>query len=381
MTIRNHIGCLILLFCAVNCSDSERLDSDEPVIQVDQFRSYRIDMDMPKTKLADLIDTIEVMRFEETGSSIIGSVSRLEEYVDGYVLSSKGRGVLFFNKEGDFVSRFDHDGLGPDEYPDIYDYWLESDTVAIFSRQSQRIQRYDFSGEFISSVKLPYYSQHVYPLEKGYVYDLNFGTIRDSLKHRVYVVNAKHQFQKAFLPFDVPPRIKYFAQFPSLKEYGKDATYLGLMSDTVYQISYKEIRPLVHFDFGEKWYWIGKEKVDVKQLMMDKGEKVDNIDADFGESHIWLSARYIGTNTQPFLINRTSESIISIDLRNSSDGRYSLFPLKWSDDRLLCSIQSDDIGVLVDELDNSRLKLRKGTTLEDIVSSENPAIVWIKFKK
>ncbi len=380
MATRIHIGCLILLFCVVNCSDTERLVSDESTIQADQFRSYRIEMDMLKIKLADLIDTIEMMRLEETGSSIIGRVSRLEEFVDGYILTSKGKGVLFFNKAGDFISRFDHDGLGPGEYVDIYDYWLEGDTIAIFSRGAQRIIRYDFDGNYISSIKLPYYSQHVYPLEEGYVYDLNFGTVRDSLKHRVYIGNVEHTFQKAFLPFDIPPKMKYFSQFPSLKEYGTDATYLGPMSDTVYHVSHKEIKPLVHFDFGEKWYWTEKGKMNPKQYMMHKGEKVDNIDAEFGESYIWLSARLIATNTQPFLINRTNDSIISIDLRNSSDGRHSIFPLKWSGDKLLGSIQSNDLVVLYHELGKSRFKLRQGTTLEEIESSENPVLVWVKFK-
>jgi hypothetical protein len=80
------------------------------------------------------------------------------------------------------------------------------------------------------------------------------------------------------------------------------------------------------------------------------------------------------------VINRLTKSIVSIDIRNDGDGRHSIIPIKWSGDKFLASIQSNDLGALLNELDEYRLSFKEGTTLEEIESSENPVLMWVKFK-
>jgi len=87
------------------------------------------------------------------------------------------------------------------------------------------------------------------------------------------------------------------------------------------------------------------------------------------------------TDTQPFLINRLTGAIVSIDLRNQDDGRYTISPIKWEGNSFIGSIQSNDLSALINELDQSRIKFREGTTLEEIESSENPVLMWVKFKE
>jgi hypothetical protein len=67
---------LLLLLVVCSCSDGKQKSLDEPELTIDEFRSYKIDMDMSQTKLADLIDTIEVMRLEETAESLLAHVNR-----------------------------------------------------------------------------------------------------------------------------------------------------------------------------------------------------------------------------------------------------------------------------------------------------------------
>jgi hypothetical protein len=371
---------LLLLLVVCSCSDGKQKSLDEPELTIDEFRSYKIDMDMSQTRLVDLIDTIEVMRLEETAESLLAHVNSLQEFSDGYILHQK-IGIVFFNERGDFMHSFNHKGSGPDQYADVYDFWIEGDTIAIFPKESQHIKRYDLDGNFLSSFRLPYYAHHVYPTENGFVYDLNYGFLEDSLKFRLIGLNSKHEFEKAFLPFDVLPKMHVFSQFPSIKPYGNGATYLGVMSDSLYLVNVNQVRPLVHFDFGEKWHWTEEAKMNPKMYMASKGEKVDNINAYIGEEYIWLSASYIMFNSQPFLINRPTGAVVSIDLRNQDDGRYTISPIKWEGNTLFGSIQSNDLSTLISELDQSRVRFRKGTTLEEIESSENPVLMWVKFKK
>ena len=379
--MRINFSVLLLLIVLWSCSDEKLEGLDKSGLDIDEFRSYKIDMDMSQTKLADLIDTIEVIRLEETSESLLGYASRLQEYSRGFVMASEKVGVLFFNKEGDFMHGFNHKGSGPGEYADIYDFWIEGDTIAIFSKASQHIKQFDLKGNFISSIRIPYYTHHVYPIKNGFVYDLNYGVIEDSLKYRSVVVNSEHKLEKALLPFNAFPKMHYFSNSPSLKPYGNGATYLGVMSDSLYLVNNNQVKPLAHFDFGEKWYWTEEAKMNPKMYMSSKGEKVDNINSYIGEGQIWLAATYIMTDTQPFLINRLTGAVVSIDLRNQDDGRYTISPIKWEGNSFFGSIQSNDLITLISELDQSRIKFRRGTTLEKIESSENPVLMWVKFKE
>jgi hypothetical protein len=281
---------------------------------------------------------------------------------------------------GDFMHSFNHKGSGPDQYADVYDFWIEGDTIAIFSKASQHIKRFDFRGNFISSFKIPYYTYHIYPLKDGLLYDLNYGVIEDSLKYRAVVVNSKHKLEKAILPFSAFPKMHYSSNSPSIKPYGNGTTYLGVMSDSLYLVNDNQVRPLVHFDFGGKWHWTEEAKMNPKMYWASKGEKVDNINTYIGDGDIWLSATYIMTDIQSFLINRPTGAVVSIDLRNQDDGWYTISPIKWEGDSFFGSIQSNDLSTLISELDQSRVRFRKGTTLEEIESSENPVLMWVKFK-
>jgi hypothetical protein len=55
--------------------------------------------------------------------------------------------------------------------------------------------------------------------------------------------------------------------------------------------------------------------------------------------------------------------------------------LGWEEDRLMLSVTSSDVSGILSALDENQIKYREGTTLEEIESSENPVLMWVKFKE
>lgn len=47
---------------------------------------------------------------------------------------------------------------------------------------------------------------------------------------------------------------------------------------------------------------------------------------------------------------------------------------------MLIAINSLDLAQLLGELDSSQYAFNEGSTLEEIESSENPALMWVTFK-
>lgn len=363
----------------ISCAKSE--NNDNATNQVDEFRSYSIDMEMPSTRLADMIDTVILMRFEETENSFLRYVLTLSKFDQGFVVPTKG-GLTVFDERGNFSHNIHKMGIGPEEHGRIYDFWIEGDTISVFSKEDQYIKRYSMAGDFISSFRLPYFTQHVFPLENGFVYDLNYELFKDSIKSRLLLLNEKHELKDSFLPYTTIPKMHVFSQFPSIKPYGDGATYLGVMSDSLYHIKNHQVKPLMHFNFGEKWYWDEEGKMMLASPLSERSKsKVSDINTFLNREYVLLTARMRLSEPSPFLIDRRSGEITLIDLSNKGDGRNSISFIAWDAGYLMASIHSNDIDELLEEVVPSRVKFKSGTTLEEIETSENPVLMWLKFKQ
>ena len=69
----------------------------------------------------------------------------------------------------------------------------------------------------------------------------------------------------------------------------------------------------------------------------------------------------------------------SITLKDAYSNAFR--PLEFEDGKLVYSVDSDRISDLVGSLTSSQIEYRGGASLESIESSENPALVKIKFKE
>ncbi|MGB3151465.1 MAG: 6-bladed beta-propeller, partial [Maribacter sp.] len=96
----------LFLFLCLSCSDKPTENKAQPVSVSDDFVSYRLDSDQPQERFANLIESVEVVRLEETENSLLSYIYELKQTDDLFVFKSgRESDVFVFDMNGDFVRK------------------------------------------------------------------------------------------------------------------------------------------------------------------------------------------------------------------------------------------------------------------------------------
>ena len=139
--------------------------------------------------------------------------------------------------------------------------------------------------------------------------------------------------------------------------------------------------PLFSVDFGEEWFW---SEVDGSTNSMElyneinKSEKVTSYRHFLGKNLMLVQTR-VKDETHWFLFDLKTNQGQKVHLGKRTN-EIGMMPLRWDNGRLLMSISSDRVMPFVSQLGEDKAIFRQGTTLEEIEFSENPVLVWVKFK-
>jgi hypothetical protein len=383
-----HINLLLFLtLIHLSCSSNNSTEQESELANIsDDFKSYNLDIDLPQKRFADLIASVEVIRLEETDNSLLSYIRNLQKTDDYLVFTISGpeSDVFVFDRSGNSVRKINRKGNGPEEYDNISDLWLESDTLVIYSRQESKILRYDLKGNFIKSQKLPNRVGHIYGYENGYAMEMNRYPLNDTSYYRYATLDQNLEISGSYIPFDDKMEGMIYFSNNSITPYKDGVTLFRMMSDTVYRLSENRFTPFVHFDFGSDWYWTESNPVAVEfGDIMQTTDKVWRAVAHMGDRRIWAIpySGYSNETAPPsFSIDRSNGRIDAVDMTKADKPNSVAVPLAWDKDQLIFTVQSPDMRSFLSELSQDQIKFRQGTTLEEIESSENPVLIWVKFK-
>ncbi|WP_323757710.1 6-bladed beta-propeller [Roseivirga sp.] len=375
----------LLLLVTFSCSKNTSEEEIEAVVVTDDFKSYRLDMDLPVERFSDLIESVELVRMEETDNSLLSYIYAID-HTKGELVFTSGRedDVFVFDSKGNFVRKINRKGEGPEEYLNITDLWLEGDTLAIYSMNKSTVMRYNLEGDFIRSERLPASPGHVLSYNKGYAMDMNYRPINDTSRYRYATLDRNLKPNGMYLPVDNRMAIGISLSTNSVAPYKNGVILHRAMSDTVHYMSDKGFTPLLHLNFGNDWYW--KESRDVtEQFVSEMGntEKVWSADAKIGANRIWVlpyTGSVEGRVSPNFFIDRGAGTVHNVDMRKADKSNSVAIALRWDNEQMIFTIQSPDVASFLSELNEDQIKFRPSTTLEEIESSENPVLMWVKFK-
>ena len=351
----------------------------------DVFQSICIDINTPSVDISDLIDKVEVVKLEETEQSLIGAA--MEVYWNGSYFkftSEKLKTLYVFNRFGDLVTKFNRFGNGPEEYGSINSYWLRSDTLVFFDNSRKRLFKYLLDGQYLSSMETVYDVNHVQELNGKYWLDLSFRAQADSSAGQIAMLDKSFGNPRYFLETLGDIGFPTGTPVNSFTPYKNSLLYRQLLSDSVYQINDERVRPYLHFDLKGEFLWI---------LVEAKDEQTSPVNQILTSGKVWLFVPKIGEEWihidyrigfdqayDDLLYHRPTGQITSIDTKKGDQSSYDLAFNSWHNGRMLLTVNSSDIGEFLAELDENQISFIEGSTLEDIESSENPALMWVKFK-
>lgn len=380
MKVFSAVLLLFLVSCVGNSDDHNTNGASE---DLDQFTTYEIDIHSKPVSFFDLVEEVEIVRLEETPESLLSRVNQLR-FTNDFMIFPGGKGdVYIFNRDGSFVNKINNRGPGPDEYSFVSEYWID-EVINIYDAQGSRVQRYSLSGDYLGSQSLTYNGAFLYPMkEGGYVLDRNL-RVQDSLNFNVVLLDDSFEKVVALNPFQLDEnRSAIYSYSNSLSSYKDGLLYQKNMTDTVFLINGKSLKPLLTYDFGRDWVWNIEEIASDRLAMRDatmEGTHVWRTISQINPDYVFMNFKGGSEFFKYVIIDRSKGESKVVDLRKSAEQDYALTPIRWDNGRLVFSLRSTDVGDFLGQLEGNHYKFRDGTTLEEIESSENPVLVWVKFK-
>ncbi|MFY0592877.1 6-bladed beta-propeller [Roseivirga sp.] len=373
------LGLVIVVFFFGSCSGEKTTQEESSLPLIDGFQSYSLDIKAEDIGLSELIESIEIMRLEETPESLLGYVRQIEFYQNQMIVPGREGNIYIFSEGGDFIRKINRKGEGPEEYSGWNDVWLQNGQICVFT-YDRHIKRYDVEGNFISAERVPQNATHLHPFNGGYALDMNYSFTNDSLKYMVTILDNEMKVSNTFLPFEKFPDFGISMSNKSVFPVGDDVFFLQLGKDSVYRIGADSLMPYIHYDFGEDWYF--QPGVEFNSMMMVEAEKSGQVwfmNNRIGENYIYLTA-VSGAPAHKFFIDRRSKSIVKIDDSSYADQRYGISSIGWDGDDFLFTMQSTQLESLLGKLDESEFQFIGDASLEVIESSENPVLIRMKLK-
>lgn len=375
---------LISISFIISCSSSENENSGEMKAQSsDEFISYKLNEGVPKVKWADLIEKIEITRLEETEESLLSYVR--DVYVtdqdEVVFISGSESNIYTFSPTGELVFSMNRKGEGPEEYGGIQDFWLEGDTVAIYYR-GKYIKRYSLEGNFISSTDMHYQAGHMLRYSDGFALDMFFSAVDDTLFCNVLTLNREMQRGDLLLQSEQPKGFNIFTSNNSLARYKRSFLYQRVMSDTVYIYSDEQMKPMIHFDFGQDWYFRDRDNINGEGLgNMFDSEKFWNQSSKISPDYAYVAGWRGKGDQRKFVIDRVWNKMVEIVNSTVEEEKYDLYVSHWVENGMMGSMNSLEVANLLSELEEGQWTFTEGTSLDIIESSENPVLVKVRFKE
>lgn len=371
---------LALSGCGVKSSSEISADSGK---NADAFRSYGVNIEKTPVRFADVFEAVEFLQLEETEESLLGNVGRLTRAGDKLIFPGYDNGDIYiFSEKGKFLSKFNNTGEGEGQYVSIQDLWVEANTIAVYDGKKRTVYWYSDTGDYLKSLKMPEGTGHLRPVAGGYLTDMSFAPKDDSVGYKVWVLNEQLETQKLLLPYTERVSFPMGRNTNSFIEYGQKLIFNAIYGDTTYFIDAEGVEPFLHIDFGDKNLWKDKSLMGstmAAMMAIPKGEGVWNYTPYIGEDKIYLTYD-ISLKKLAAVIDRETGEYQILKTFTSNEERYDLAPLAWEGDRLMFSIPSSNVSALIEGLEEGQWHFREGVNLEKIESSENPVLLWVKFK-
>lgn len=354
----------------------------------EEFHHYKIDLKSEKVDYFDLIESVEICRIEETESSLISSAQLYFKTPDGFgIADNKSHMIHVFDENGDVVSSFSANGWGPKEYQHLAMPWVKDGHLEIFDWATRKLIKYTFEGEFLESITVhfPFRVLHTYPYKDGYMMSrVPAGMAPDTTAgHSILFLNERLEILEGAFPYEKSHPFPMGLGGYYMKE-GAELLHKKMVSDSLFRVVDYKMIPFMKFDFGKEWTWSKPGtmlNLDNAAEEAFSGRSVFEMIVKVGEELIDI-AYYKGLSRNPDrgYINRKTGRFFRYDLRMNRKEKFKLIPIEWQGGLLLHSLDSDQLERFIEKLDDKPFKVRGGYSIEDIMESENPVLVFIRFK-
>lgn len=379
----SRIPAILLVLLIFSCQQEKAQELAEKEVD---FTNYTIDIQAKSIEFTDQVESVELLGFEESSESLLKPNMVYLKYEEGYILVDENLGTVFlFNEDGTFKRKFNRKGGGPEEYRNMQHTRYRDGLIETYVYETQKMMQYNLSGNFIQALDLPHQATDVIYFEKGYLLGMGNQFWLDSIDHDLVLTDNDMTPYAYTLPFNKPEGVPVKPPTNDFRIEGNRALFNPFWSDSVYQIKNDEVSPFIHFNFGEDWLW--------KEFPMTRSLDGPTINAMTDMGKVWAYDWVLGTNSiymtymtslnlPPSVgyIDRLTKEFHHYDFGWSQSDGLPFKALRFEGDKLLVVFSTEVLGDFIDAVGDEKTESIGKLSNAQILESENPVLVWVKFK-
>ncbi len=306
---------IFLVFTLLCCSFSLLAQNKIPTVSINPKG-----MATAKTRLSDLIQSIEYIPLETNENSLIGSSNMFAVSLKHLVLwTLPTEHILLFSRAGKFIAKIGNKGLGPNEYYSVYGLSINEvkQEIEVFCSigNKRMIKNYDFNGEFVKGISLP--SSLITFLckdnKRGLFMDRRYDSVRN--EYIVYDLDKHKIVTTAVRSNPIQWRGQGGTETGPAIHYQRNGNFFvrnSYRNDTLFQIN-KDNTFIPYYSFN-----VGKYKM--------PDEVRTNIQKFMKQTPEYVFIRSLYETTPNFLFSYDYEKRKWYAIYNKSSGQSSLFP-------------------------------------------------------
>lgn len=152
--MKNTVLLITVLFCVLNaCSDSQQKQ------QTNLLKGLTIPRENNPEWKELFSNKYTIIPLETTPECLVGEINKIKKFKEDYYVSSAGKSIFHFNKEGKFIASLNKMGQGPEGYTRIedFDVYEINGRTEIWVADNENLKIYDaYDCSFLYKISYPF---------------------------------------------------------------------------------------------------------------------------------------------------------------------------------------------------------------------------------
>lgn len=235
------------VFLFLSCNEEKM--SDKYDILIDPSTNYG------KYNIAsDVEPEFDLLALETTENCLIGEIQNISFHNDKYyILDDKGISVFIFNNKGQFISKLDKKGGGPDEYVRLSNLYIENENIWVFDDMTHRLLCYNKDYILIEEIRADGFPAYdIEFVDENILLGSNyFWSGENSNNLRIY---NKTRDITHYFPFEKPKEdIVPILKQKQFAKYDNSVLFTYSYDNIIYEIDGSSINPKYAYKFTERF--------------------------------------------------------------------------------------------------------------------------------
>jgi len=237
---------ILLFFVIAILSSCSSQDGGLEIVDLNDRSNGRV------LELSELMENYRLVELETSERSLVPRY--YQEFIgEKFILIISDNEILQFNSEGRFIKSIGKKGKGPGEFSGISDYVVnqdESKLYTYFNRKSDQLLGFDLnSGEELPTIHLPFKGIGDFILTKDYF--LILGKRNSTVE--MYTLSFDGELIEKLDITGQARTVGYSGRGEYLKSVDENVYYLGIDTDSVFQVEGVQKTVSIYFDVDNRY--------------------------------------------------------------------------------------------------------------------------------